>query len=97
MSIAQGRREEVVSIVVGSTFVRLSPSPLPILSYLAGITASAALFLCTSACSNEGAGVADDGANLDCMRFSALYTGRPQKPVVGNSSPLTPSVPKEQG
>ena len=40
-----GRRAEVVRRVVGSTFVRLSPSPSalsPILSYLAGIVAAAA-------------------------------------------------------
>ena len=31
------------------------------------------LFLCTSARSKEGAGVANDRANLDCIGFTALY------------------------
>ena len=37
--------------------------------------------LCTSASKNDGAGVADDRANLDCMGFTALYTATSSKPA----------------
>ena len=42
------------------------------------------LFLCTSARSKEGAGVANDRANLDCIAFTALYMATFSKPDVGN-------------
>ena len=59
------------------------------------LTTREELKLCTSASASEkdGAGVADDFANLDCMGFTAHYTATSSKPVVGDSSTLVSSVP----
>ena len=43
------------------------------------------LKLCTSASPKDGAGVADDRANLDCIVFTFPYMATSSKPVVGDS------------